>query len=67
VNLQVALPLDANLLNGLKLGLVGEHQFLNAGLAVALCCTWLQRTGHQDINCLQQMVKHNPEFISAGI
>ncbi|KAK3410087.1 hypothetical protein EUGRSUZ_J02122 [Eucalyptus grandis] len=63
VNLQVALPLDANLLNGLKLGLVGEHQFLNAGLAVALCCTWLQRTGHQDINCLQQMSNLPEQFI----
>ncbi|KAA3478285.1 folylpolyglutamate synthase [Gossypium australe] len=50
VNLQVAHPLDANLLNGLKLALEGEHQYLNAGLAVALCSTWLQRTGHPIIN-----------------
>ncbi|KAI6671182.1 hypothetical protein NL676_006067 [Syzygium grande] len=55
VNLQVTPPLDANLLNSLKLRLLGEHQFLNTGLAVALCSTWLQRTGHQDIICLQQM------------
>ncbi|XVE69261.1 hypothetical protein DITRI_Ditri09bG0138200 [Diplodiscus trichospermus] len=46
VNLKVAHPLDASLLNGLKLALEGEHQYLNAGLAVALCSTWLQRTGH---------------------
>ncbi|XP_027187002.2 folylpolyglutamate synthase-like isoform X1 [Cicer arietinum] len=46
VPLQVARPLDAKLLNGLTLGLEGEHQFLNAGLAVALCSTWLKRTGH---------------------
>ncbi|XVF23969.1 hypothetical protein REPUB_Repub13aG0085700 [Reevesia pubescens] len=46
VHLQVAHPLDASLLNGLKLALEGEHQYLNAGLAVALCSTWLQRTGH---------------------
>ncbi|CAO2817140.1 unnamed protein product [Amaranthus hypochondriacus] len=49
VNLQVAAALDPNMLNGLRLGLDGEHQFLNAGLAVALCSTWLQRTGHVEI------------------
>ncbi|XP_026415283.1 folylpolyglutamate synthase-like isoform X2 [Papaver somniferum] len=46
VPLQVVHPLDSSLLNGLQLGLHGEHQFLNAGLAVALCRTWLQKTGH---------------------
>ncbi|CAL5190047.1 unnamed protein product [Lathyrus oleraceus] len=46
VPLQVAPPLDAKLLNGLTLGLEGEHQYLNAGLAIALCSTWLKRTGH---------------------
>ncbi|XVF83757.1 hypothetical protein PTKIN_Ptkin16aG0518000 [Pterospermum kingtungense] len=46
VDLKVVHPLDASLLNGLKLKLEGEHQYLNAGLAVALCSTWLQRTGH---------------------
>lgn len=49
VNLQVASPLDPNMLNGLQLGLDGEHQFVNAGLAVALCSTWLQRTGHAEV------------------
>lgn len=49
VNLQVASPLDPNLLNGLQLGLDGEHQYVNAGLAVALCSTWLQRTGHVEV------------------
>lgn len=42
-------PLDVCLLNGAKLGLQGEHQYVNASLAVALCATWLQRTGHYDI------------------
>ncbi|XP_026426584.1 folylpolyglutamate synthase-like [Papaver somniferum] len=46
VPLQVVHPLDSSLLNDLQLGLHGEHQFLNAGLAVALCRTWLQKTGH---------------------
>ncbi|XVE99634.1 hypothetical protein REPUB_Repub03eG0216700 [Reevesia pubescens] len=50
VHLQVAHPLDASLLNGLKLALEGEHQYLNAGLAVAICSTWLQRTDNQQSN-----------------
>ncbi|KAG4402659.1 hypothetical protein GLYMA_02G251400v4 [Glycine max] len=54
VPLQVLTPLDAKLLNGLRLGLEGEHQYLNAGLAIALCFTWLKRTGHVgDINLEQ--------------
>ncbi|CAN1831175.1 Folylpolyglutamate synthase [Linum perenne] len=44
VDLQVVHPLDANLLNGLKLGLEGEHQYVNAGLAIALFFNWLKRT-----------------------
>ncbi|OWM87461.1 hypothetical protein CDL15_Pgr022572 [Punica granatum] len=63
VPLQVAPPLDANLLKGLNLGLVGEHQYVNAGLAVALCCTWLQRTGHHDV-CMQQMNSLPEQFIN---
>ncbi|XP_048446477.1 folylpolyglutamate synthase isoform X3 [Pyrus x bretschneideri] len=46
VPLQLVRPLDPNMLNGLKLGLEGEHQYVNAGLAIALSSTWLQRTGH---------------------
>ncbi|XP_022765093.1 folylpolyglutamate synthase isoform X2 [Durio zibethinus] len=53
VHLQVAHPLDVSLLNGLKLALEGEHQYINAGLAVALCSTWLQRTGHPITNLNQ--------------
>lgn len=52
----MAPPLDASLLNGLKLGLEGEHQYQNAGLAVALCYTWLHRTGHLEITNLEQTV-----------
>ncbi|KAH0462330.1 hypothetical protein IEQ34_009905 [Dendrobium chrysotoxum] len=48
ISLQVALPLDRGLLNGQKLGLDGEHQYINAGLAVALSHTWLQKTGHAE-------------------
>lgn len=63
VNLQVADPLDPTLLSGLHLGLEGEHQYVNAGLAVALCSTWLQRTGHVGINYLNQNTSLPEEFI----
>lgn len=56
VHLEVAAPLDASVLSGLHLGLEGEHQYINAGLAIALCSTWLQRTGHVEINYLKEMV-----------
>ncbi|KAK6127301.1 hypothetical protein DH2020_038964 [Rehmannia glutinosa] len=39
-------PLDRKKLNGLQLSLSGDHQFTNAGLAVALCKSWLQTTGN---------------------
>eukprot|EP00268_Persea_americana_P056909 TRINITY_DN6771_c0_g1_i9.p1 TRINITY_DN6771_c0_g1~~TRINITY_DN6771_c0_g1_i9.p1 ORF type:complete len:344 (+),score=76.24 TRINITY_DN6771_c0_g1_i9:1565-2596(+) len=48
ITLQVATPLDIRLLNGQQLGLDGEHQYLNAGLAIALCYTWLQKTGQTE-------------------
>ncbi|KAJ6798606.1 folylpolyglutamate synthase-like isoform X2 [Iris pallida] len=48
VSLQVASPLGKELLKTQQLGLHGEHQYLNAGLAVALSSTWLQRTGHAE-------------------
>lgn len=45
VPLQVAEPLDPKL-NGLKLSLSGDHQLINAGLAVSLCKCWLRSTGN---------------------
>ncbi|KAK4487834.1 hypothetical protein RD792_003570 [Penstemon davidsonii] len=63
VPLQVAAPLDPNVLSGLRLGLEGEHQYLNAGLAIALCSTWLQRTGRVGINYLNQTTSLPDEFI----
>ncbi|GMH20180.1 hypothetical protein Nepgr_022021 [Nepenthes gracilis] len=44
VPLEVVPPLSCQKLNGLKLSLAGDHQFVNAGLAVALCKSWLQCT-----------------------
>ncbi|MCH87092.1 folylpolyglutamate synthase-like, partial [Trifolium medium] len=55
VPLQVTPPLDAKLLNGLKLGLEGEHQYVNAGLSVALCSTWLNINGHLEETLLKQI------------
>ncbi|KAL2539920.1 Folylpolyglutamate synthase [Abeliophyllum distichum] len=63
VPLQVVAPLDPNLLSGLHLGLEGEHQYLNAGLSIALCSTWLHRTGHVGVNYLNQTTSLPKEFI----
>ncbi|KAK7300763.1 hypothetical protein RJT34_11613 [Clitoria ternatea] len=63
VPLQVTALLDAKLLNGLRLGLEGEHQYLNAGLAIALCSTWLKRTGHLGDICLEQTDNLPEQFI----
>ncbi|KAI4300840.1 hypothetical protein L6164_034170 [Bauhinia variegata] len=46
VPLEVTEPLDHKTLKGLELQLFGDHQFLNAGLAVSLSRCWLQRTGN---------------------
>jgi len=48
IPLQVVSSLDRQQLKGQQLGLHGEHQYLNAGLATALARTWLQRTGHAE-------------------
>lgn len=46
VPLEVAPVLDHGKLEGLELRLSGDHQLINAGLAVSLCKCWLQRTGN---------------------
>ncbi|PUZ38395.1 hypothetical protein GQ55_9G192900 [Panicum hallii var. hallii] len=48
VSLQVVQPLDPQKLEDQPLGLHGEHQYMNAGLAVALANTWLEKQGHLD-------------------
>ncbi|XP_020540021.1 folylpolyglutamate synthase isoform X2 [Jatropha curcas] len=63
VPLQVAPPLDSNLLNGLQLGLEGEHQYINAGLAIALASKWLQRTGHLEVTYFEQNNSLPEQFI----
>ncbi|GJY57951.1 folylpolyglutamate synthase isoform X8 [Tanacetum coccineum] len=63
VPLHVAHPLDSKLLNGLHLGLVGDHQYLNAGLAIKLCSTWLTNTGHLEPDSLDQNTSLPHQFI----
>ncbi|XP_052289502.1 folylpolyglutamate synthase isoform X4 [Citrus sinensis] len=46
VPLEVAAPLDIEKLKGLELSLSGDHQLVNAGLAVSLSECWLRRTGN---------------------
>ncbi|VVB05785.1 unnamed protein product [Arabis nemorensis] len=60
VNLQVVEPLDSSH----RLGLQGEHQYLNAGLAVALCSTFLQEIGIEDKNGLNKTNGLPEKFIS---
>ncbi|KAJ6317714.1 hypothetical protein OIU76_013288 [Salix suchowensis] len=66
VHLQVVEPLDAKLLNGLKLRLEGEHQYLNAGLAIALSFTWLQRTGHHEFTHMEKASSLPEQFIKGA-
>lgn len=46
IPLEIAAPLNNKSLDGLKLSLSGDHQFINAGLAISLCKCWLQSTGN---------------------
>ncbi|XP_047093476.1 folylpolyglutamate synthase-like [Lolium rigidum] len=48
VSIRVVPPLDPRQLEDQPLGLHGEHQYMNAGLAVALANTWLEKQGHLD-------------------
>lgn len=63
VPLKVATPLDPHLLGGQHLGLHGDHQYINAGLAIALSSTWLQKTGHLEFNYLDETSSLPEEFI----
>lgn len=44
--MEVVPSLDGRKLNGTELSLSGAHQYVNAGLAVSLCKSWLQNTGN---------------------
>ncbi|XP_057428769.1 folylpolyglutamate synthase-like isoform X3 [Lotus japonicus] len=67
VPLHVATPLETKLLNGLRLGLEGDHQNINAGLAVALCYIWLRMNGHSEYAHLKQMQCTLPEQFIKGL
>ncbi|CAK9185920.1 unnamed protein product [Ilex paraguariensis] len=68
VSLEVAAPLDCKKLNGVKLGLSGDHQFINASLAVALCKSWLKSTGNWEKMFQNDINKDNlPEPFVRGL
>ncbi|XP_020087545.1 folylpolyglutamate synthase isoform X1 [Ananas comosus] len=67
IPLEVAPPLDSEKLKGLKLGLAGEHQYINAGLAVALCKCWLQRTGYTKVLLKDDLEGSLPEEFLRGL
>ncbi|XP_074557595.1 folylpolyglutamate synthase-like [Curcuma longa] len=60
-------PLDPKMMRGLTLGLAGDHQFINAGLAVALCTNWLQRTGHGELVPQGNPIEELPEAFLRGL
>ncbi|CAN8298320.1 unnamed protein product [Cochlearia groenlandica] len=64
VNLEVVQPLSAKQVSGQKLGLDGEHQYLNARLAVSLASTWLQKVGKLEVPSLTQMSILPEKFIN---
>ncbi|KAK6127267.1 hypothetical protein DH2020_038993 [Rehmannia glutinosa] len=68
VPLEVVPPLDRKKLNGLQLSLSGDHQFTNAGLAVALCKSWLQTTGNWEKLFQHANLENNmPEAFLRGL
>ncbi|KAL9274278.1 Folylpolyglutamate synthase-like protein [Drosera capensis] len=66
VNVQVVPPLDPKFLNGSQLGLSGEHQYINGGLAVVLCTNWLRQTGHLEV-LSPDMISLFPEQFIQGL
>lgn len=46
IPLEIVSPLYSEQLEGGQLGLAGDHQLINAGLAVSLCKYWLHIKGH---------------------
>ncbi|KAJ3676211.1 hypothetical protein LUZ60_003623 [Juncus effusus] len=60
IPLEVSSPLDEEKLKGLKLGLDGDHQFINASLAVSLSKCFLQRT---DLSHLSLSDSKEEEFL----
>lgn len=65
IDLEVVSPLNPSSLRGLPLSLDGEHQFINAGLAVALCTIWLKRTGY--LEGYYDLYRNPPEQFIKGL
>ncbi|PKA51981.1 Folylpolyglutamate synthase [Apostasia shenzhenica] len=67
ISLQVALPLDKETLGGLQLGLHGEHQYINAGLAVAISRAWLLNTRYAEEIFSNLTTNNLPEQFIRGL
>ncbi|XP_042373508.1 folylpolyglutamate synthase-like isoform X2 [Zingiber officinale] len=67
IPLTIVPPLDPKMMRGLTLGLAGDHQFINAGLAVALCINWLQRTEHGELVPQGYPIEELPEAFLRGL
>ncbi|KAK4773035.1 hypothetical protein SAY87_028054 [Trapa incisa] len=69
ISLKIAAPLDLKRWDGLKLSLSGEHQLVNAGLAVSLCKCWLQKTGNWNnlIRAKEDDEEYIPEAFLKGL
>lgn len=48
IPLHVVSPLDSGALKDQHLGLDGEHQYINASLAISLSRAWLKETGNTE-------------------
>eukprot|EP00850_Spirogloea_muscicola_P001235 SM000004S15105 [mRNA] locus=s4:1260745:1265088:- [translate_table: standard] len=69
IDLQIAPSLD-DILEQMSLGLAGEHQRVNASLAVALCRAWAARTERQDhVATFDKAIRarHLPESYEKGL
>eukprot|EP00850_Spirogloea_muscicola_P003276 SM000013S26445 [mRNA] locus=s13:427204:431589:+ [translate_table: standard] len=69
IDLQIAPSLD-DILDQMSLGLAGEHQRVNASLAVALCRAWAAQTERQDhVTAFDEAMRarHLPESYKQGL
>ncbi|CAA7405886.1 unnamed protein product [Spirodela intermedia] len=56
IPLTIVSPLYLEQLEGGRLGLAGDHQLINAGLAVSLCRHWLHIKGHLKVEKLDTVL-----------
>ncbi|KAJ7533027.1 hypothetical protein O6H91_13G030300 [Diphasiastrum complanatum] len=64
ISLEVVKPLEAR---GIQLGLAGDHQLINAALAVALCNTWILKRGSKEHVAMAKQDGGLPELYVKGL